>query len=66
MTTEITAEQLKEYVLFQFKSLENILRISHNDKLAMVIEYIAYDYRSGNTDCESPAELADKISNTKN
>lgn len=66
MTTGIPAEQLKEYVLFQFKSLENILRISHNDKLAMVIEYIAYDYSRGNTNCEPPAELADKISKTKN
>jgi len=66
MKEKVSAEQLKEYVLFQFKCLENILRISHNDKLAMVIEYIAYDYRSGNTDCEPPADLADKIFKTKN
>jgi len=66
MKEKVSAEQLKEYVLFQFKCLENILRISHNDKLARVIEYIAHDYRCGNTDCESPDEPADKISKMKN
>jgi len=66
MTTKISPEQLKEYVLLQFKSLENILKILHDERLAQVIEYIAYDFRRGNTDCILPDNLEDDIPKSKN
>jgi len=62
MKEKVSAEQLKEYVLFQFKCLENILKILHDEKLAQVIEYIAYDFRRSIL----PSGLEDDITRPKN